>query len=217
MKITAVLFDFIGTTVMEREDAINMAFEDAFRSSGITVDSNALRQNRGKDKRELIDTLLVGSNHTAKNRERIYASFHTNVKNSLDKFALNPGTLTVLAHLRKKEIKIGLGSGLARDLFELIFDRLLWDKTLFDYIGIAKEVGKGRPSPDMIFDMMKLLNVSHADEFLKIGDTAADIMEGKNAGVKTAVLLSGTQPESALRQTHPDFVLNKLEELASIL
>ncbi|MGZ8518400.1 MAG: HAD family hydrolase [Chitinophagaceae bacterium] len=42
----------------------------------------------------------------------------------------------------------------------------------------------------MILDMLKKFSLQK-EQFLKVGDTVADILEGKNAGVKTAAILSG--------------------------
>jgi phosphoglycolate phosphatase-like HAD superfamily hydrolase len=101
-------------------------------------------------------------------------------------------------------------------LFFDIYSHLQWQVYKFDYIGISSEVGKSRPDPAMIFDMMKKLKVK-ADQFLKVGDTIADIQEGKNAGVKTVVLLSGTQPEKDLMAQSPDFAIHSLQELVAII
>ncbi|HEV8514048.1 MAG TPA: HAD family hydrolase [Cyclobacteriaceae bacterium] len=217
MKIKAVLFDFIGTTVLEKGDIINQAFTNAFRQEGVFIDSKVLNQNRGKDKHEIIN-LILGEKYSSKEvlSEKIYRAFHANVEKSLSGFSLNAGVLEVLEFLKTKDISTGLGSALTRDLFEKIFDRLSWNKSSFQYIGIASEVGRNRPHPDMIFEMMKSVNVN-ADEFLKVGDTTTDILEGENAKVRTAAILSGTQPEELLRSAHPDFILNNLEELIDII
>jgi len=218
MKIRAVLFDFIGTTVLEKGDIINKAFEDAFHLAGVQFDAEMLNQNRGKDKHEIID-LMVGHHHRAKATlsEKIYHDFHTNIENSLSGFSLNAGVLEILRYLKAKNIKTGLGSALTRNLFEKIFNRLPWHRDSFHYIGIAHEVGRNRPHPDMIFDMMKAVHIHNAEEFLKVGDTTTDVLEGKNAKVKTAAILSGTQPEELLRSACPDFILNKLEELVDVI
>jgi len=42
-------------------------------------------------------------------------------------------------------------------------------------------------------------------------------LEGKNANVKTAAILSGTQSEELLRNAQPDFMLNNLKELIDII
>lgn len=217
MKIKAVLFDFIGTTVLEKGDVINSAFEKAFHQEGVQIDSKVLNQNRGKDKHEIID-LILGERYSSKAilSKKIYQAFQTNVEKSSSEFSLNSGVSEVLEYLKVKKIKVGLGSALTRDLFERIFDRLPWHKNSFQYIGIASEVGRNRPHPDMIFDMMKSMDVK-ADEFLKVGDTTTDILEGKNAKVKTAAILSGTQPEELLRNAQPDFILNSLKELIDII
>jgi phosphonoacetaldehyde hydrolase len=217
VKVKAVLFDFIGTTVLEKGDIINHAFANAFHQEGVQMDSEILNQNRGKDKHEIID-LILGDRYSSKAvlSERIYRTFHANVENSLSGFLLNAGVSEVLEYLKSKNIIAGLGSALTRDLFEKIFNRLPWYKNSFQYIGIASEVGRNRPHPDMIFDMMKSMNVS-AGEFLKVGDTTTDILEGKNARVKTAAILSGTQPEEVLRKVKPDFILNNMEELIDII
>lgn len=217
MKIKAVLFDFIGTTVLENGDVINAAFKNAFYQEGVQIDSDILNKNRGKDKREIID-LILGEKDASKVilSEKIYHAFHGNIEKSLNSFSLNAGVVEVLEFLKSKDISTGLGSALTRDLFEKIFDQLPWQKNSFQYIGIASEVGRNRPHPDMIFDMMKSVKVE-ADEFLKVGDTTTDILEGKNANVKTAAILSGTQPEEHLRSAHPDFMLSRLDELITII
>ena len=51
----------------------------------------------------------------------------------------------------------------------------------------------------------------------KCGDTIADIQEGKNAGVLTAAILSGTQNEREIAQQQPDFIIHSLAELQNIV
>ena len=68
----------------------------------------------------------------------------------------------------------------------------------------------------MIFRWTKL-KISETKEILKIGDTIADIQEGKNAKVLTAVLLSGTQSEKDLIDQEPEFVLNKLMDIKNCI
>src|SRR6185369_18065498 len=218
MKIKAVLFDFIGTTVLEKDDVINQSFKNAFQQEGVKIDSEVLNQNRGKDKHEIIN-LILGERYPSKATlsEKIYHAFHSNIEKSLSGFSLNSGVLEVLEYLRTKHIQVGLGSALTRDLFQKIFNQLTWNKHSFQYIGIASEVGRNRPHPDMIFDMMKSVNVYDAKTFLKVGDTTTDVLEGKNANVRTAAILSGTQSEEVLRNAQPDFILNNLMELMDII
>ena len=118
--------------------------------------------------------------------------------------------------MKARKVIIGLGTGLPRDTFEKIFNHLRWSRKQFDYIGIAEETGKGRPHPDMILDMLEKCRLQ-ASELLKVGDTVADIQEGKNAKVPTAAILSGTQSEKDIISEQPDFIIRHLSELRKIM
>ena len=53
----------------------------------------------------------------------------------------------------------------------------------------------GRPAPFMIFYAMTMLNIQSVHEVIKIGDTPADMLEGRNAGCRGVVgVLSGPRP-----------------------
>lgn len=217
MPVTAVLFDFMGTTAIEKKpELIHRCFIKAFEGHDVHVADEMIRMNRGKDKKEMIATIL---GHYQKRKELgpfIFDSFNRSLIDNLDNFHENEGVREAIQFLKSKDIIVGLGTGFPRDIFELIFYHLGWEDFGFDYIGIAEEIGKGRPHPDMIVDMMEKFSLQKA-QFLKVGDTIADIMEGKNAGVKTVAILSGTQGEKEIRNYQPDFVINKLVELKDII
>lgn len=217
MKIEAILFDMIGTTVEERTpNTIITCFEKAFQQYGIDNTATGIKAHRGKDKMEMIRIILEESNYSLSLSKSIYDAFKNNVRENVASFVTCEGVPNILRTLRKQKIKIGLGSGLPRDLFEIIFSHLHWDKVDFDYIGISEEIGEARPHPAMIFDMMFSLGLNDKKAFLKVGDTVADIEEGKNAGVVTAAVLSGTQNEALIRLAEPDFILRKINAILSI-
>jgi HAD superfamily hydrolase (TIGR01549 family) len=217
MAITAVFFDFIGTTVLEKNnDVVLTCFQKAFDDFSLKVDKRTLQQHRGKDKGEVITEVLKTTKREPKIKSKILASFKKHFTDSLDQFTENKDLDVTIEHLRSKKCKIGVGSGLPRDLLQTLLEHFHWERFGFDYISTAQEIGKSRPNPDMIIDMMVKLHLNNF-QFLKVGDTAADIQEGKNANVMTAALLSGTQPEEVLRKEKPDYVLRSLGELRLIV
>lgn len=217
MKIEAILFDVIGTTVQEKDpNTVNNCLLLALAKHDVPVDAKTLNQYRGRDKKEIISTITAGRVPGTKTKN-ILQSFNQNIKDSLHNFSANEGAEELFRYLRSKQIKFGLGTGLSRELFELILEHLRWKKSDFDYIGIANELPRSRPHPDMIFDMMKRVHVSNPTQFLKIGDTVSDIQEGKNAGVITAAILSGTQPDEVLKSANPDFILKRLPDVKNIV
>lgn len=217
MHITGVLFDFIGTIVMEKDPTtINQCFRKAFNEHGVLVTDEFVKANRGKDKKEVIDQALRQFNLPVSIADDIVASLRKHIEANLDNFYENDGAKETISFLKKKNIIIGTGSGLPRDTFDKIFTHLQWEPVGFDYIGIAEELGKGRPHPAMILDMLQQCNLDNST-FLKVGDTVADIQEGKNAKVFTAAILSGTQEEKILLNEHPDIVIRQLAELKKII
>jgi phosphonoacetaldehyde hydrolase len=215
--IHAVLFDMIGTTVEEKNPSfINDCFGSSFSDHGIAVTREQIRANRGMDKREAITNILREFNGVTVSTESILNSFTTHISNNLDNFQEMEGTREVIGFLKRKKIYVGIGTGLSRNLFDLIFHHLNWPAYRFDYIGIAENVGRGRPHPDMILEMLGKFPVEPSS-FLKVGDTVADIEEGKNAKVLTAAMASGTQDINVLKKHQPDFLIRSLLELQTII
>ena len=217
MQIKGVLFDFMGTTASEKDPAmIHRCFLKAFRDQGVEVTDEIIKENRGKDKREIVSLILNQFNQSQRLAPGILDSFNALLINNLDNFITNKDTKEIIQFLKEKNIITGLGTGFPREVFELIFNHLDWKDLSFDYIGIAEETGRGRPHPDMIMDMLKKFRLQ-PEQFLKVGDTVADVLEGKNARVKTVAILSGTQEEKQILKMKPDFVIRQLTELKDIL
>lgn len=215
--IKAILFDVIGTTVIEKNPSIvNECFQKAFQDNGISVSSDVVKANRGKDKREAISLILQQLHHPAYLCDSVFIAFRKNLDDNLDNFSENEGLKETIEALRQRNIIIGVGTGLPYDIFRSIFNKLNWSPYKFDYVGVAEKTGRGRPHPDMILDMIKSFNIPPS-AFLKTGDTVADIQEGKNANVLTAALLSGTASEQELAAQKPDFIIRSLTEIIEIV
>jgi len=218
MKIKAILFDFIGTTVKEKDSSVIIrCLTKAFTDNSIFVNPDFFNSIRGRDKHAIIKEVLNNHSLPATMEPRINDSFKKNIEINLQNFSSFEDILPVIDYISSKGILIGIGTGLSRDTFETILSHLGWKQSLFDYIGISDEIGKSRPQPDMIFHMMSALKISNPKQILKIGDTIADIQEGKNAGCLTAVVLSGTQPKDKLIEQEPDYVLNTIADLKLLM
>lgn len=207
----------IGTTVKTSSpDFIIDCFKKVFSKFHIVADEETLRSSRGKDKRVMIEEVLASNKQPVQIAGKILTVFNRAISNCIADFKEMEGVEMVFNFLKARRIKTGIGSGLSEEIFNSVYNHLNWDKYKFDFIDISEKLGKSRPDPAMILDMMKKLQIGNASEFLKVGDTIADIQEGKNAGVKTAVLLSGTQTEEMLRKENPDYVLHSFSDLLKL-
>ena len=99
--------------------------------------------------------------------------------------------------LRDHDIKIALNTGYNREIQKLLIDKFELNDCIDDYIS-SEEVKKGRPQPFMIKELMKRNSIDDSNQVIKIGDTVADIFEGKNARCKTVAVLSGSETKKLL-------------------
>ena len=84
----------------------------------------------------------------------------------------------------------------------------------YDVLVTASDVECGRPNPDMILLAMQLSGITDAGCVAKVGDSAIDILEGKNAGCGfTAGVTSGAQTREQLETAEPDLVVDALHQL----
>lgn len=214
------MFDVVGTTVQDSTQGgslIIQSFCQAFHQNGISVDPHDVNKLRGKSKKEAVMEMLQHSQGAAALLDNIYNDFIGLLKESGGSLREMEGVQEVFKLLKKRQIRIGLGSGLPLDFLYALIERLQWNVQDFDYIGSSEELSHGRPHPAMIFDAMEKLNEKDKTKVLKVGDTVVDVQEGKNAGVNTACVLTGTQKLSDLKRCHPDYILRHISELPTIL
>ncbi len=217
LPFEAILFDAIGTTVCERQpDVVTTSFRDAFSTNGVTVHNDLIQQYRGLDKRVAIARILESTGSDLKLSQVIYDNFRSNLVGRVDHFSEHEELPKVVDVLKKSRIRIGVGTGLSSDVFQILFEHLQWHRHSFDFVGVCDDARFSRPHPRMIESMAEKLSVSPAS-ILKVGDTVADIREGKNAGSLTGVVLSGTQPVEALIAEKPTYVFHTLADVCRVV
>ena len=88
-------------------------------------------------------------------------------------------------------------------------------------VGRPPDVVLGKPEPTMYYQALEILGLAR-DEVLAVGDRVeTDILGGKRAGLRTALVLTGiTQPDEVpglAPDLRPDYVFNNLEELRAFV
>jgi phosphoglycolate phosphatase-like HAD superfamily hydrolase len=78
----------------------------------------------------------------------------------------------------------------------------------------ADQVTQSRPAPDMIVLAQAKLGIASAQHIVKVGDSAIDIEEGKNAACGYTVgVTTGAQTAAQISEAGPDFIIDRLEDL----
>lgn len=96
---------------------------------------------------------------------------------------------------------------------EIVAERLGFN---FDFI-IGREDAEPKPSPEPLILALKMFDVKPS-RALMVGDFLFDILSGKAAGAKTALILTERNKEMAKSFIqHADYVFESLKELADFL
>eukprot|EP00927_Polykrikos_kofoidii_P034689 TRINITY_DN29379_c0_g1_i1.p1 TRINITY_DN29379_c0_g1~~TRINITY_DN29379_c0_g1_i1.p1 ORF type:complete len:245 (+),score=45.35 TRINITY_DN29379_c0_g1_i1:169-903(+) len=226
-NIGLVLFDMAGTTVddlIDGEPLVIAAFKAAFRvHDGSEVGYNEANAVRGYEKREALRRLLCSARGldvddvAAVDDAEIETLFEV-FKVELDKLTgqMNTeivGTTSTFRTLRERGIKVCVGSGFPDHVVKKIAENMGW---MVDGVFSSEALGAGRPDPVMVNAAMAHCGIDDKRRVVKVGDTAVDIEEGKNAGVYTVSVLTGTQSRAKLAEMHPDFIINSVADLPHI-
>lgn len=204
--IKLVVFDWAGTTVDYGCMAPVYAFKQAFESFGICVTMQEIRAPMGLSKIDHIKAMLKMSRINNEwqmkykefpveaNAKEIYKIFENSLLKTLADFATpKKYAIDVVNELRKNNIHIGSTTGYTKQMMQIVEKGAEGFGFKTDYIVTPEDVQNlGRPYPYMIFENMKKFKIESVSQVIKIGDTVADILEGKNAGVKTLGVIEGS-------------------------
>jgi len=129
--------------------------------------------------------------------------------------ALYENAALVLQELKKRKIKTGLLTTKGQDQAEKI-SRHFGIETNLDSIEGRKNEIAIKPAPDQFLKICKELNVNSQNS-LMVGDTELDIECGKSAGAKTCAVSFGYRKVEELNKLNPDFLINDLSEILSLI
>jgi phosphonatase-like hydrolase len=233
------MFDMAATTVDDTIDGhplVLRSFAESFATAHVSVPWEVLNAQRGKDKRQVIQTLLAQysglcGTALAQTAEDLLQDFTTRLLQNVERLREMPGASAAFTLLKARGIFVALGSGFPLDVTQAIVTHLGWfDAGLVDYVTCGEVAGGGRPQPHMINRSLQaagLLAPEHAvdrvlpdfdyQQVLKVGDTLQDIAEGLGVGALTIAVASGTQSAETLAQAGPAAVLPAIADLPDYL
>lgn len=230
-NIEAIIFDWAGTTVDYGCFAPVRAFIEVFEEYGISPTIDETRKPMGMLKWDHIKIMMSmprinnlwkekhRRDFTDKDIDEMHDKFKGKLMGILHNYAEpKPYVVDTISKLREKNIKIGSTTGYTDEMMSIV-------------VKVAKEKGYspdcwfsptstnnvGRPYPYMIFKNLETLKVSSIKNVMKVGDTISDILEGKNAGVKTVGIIEGSSELALTEEEYNNLTeeerLSKIEEI----
>lgn len=226
MRTQLVILDWAGTTVDYGSFAPVNAFLIAFGKFGLTPTVEEVRAPMGKLKRDHIRTMLEmprlrdqweslqGSAPDPNAVEKIYGVFEASLLESLAQYAApKPGVTKAVAQLRNMGISIGSTTGYTDKMMEIVVPNAAKQGYAPDYwISPDGADGMGRPYPYMIFANMAHFRIPSVENVVKLGDTVADIQEGKCAGVRSLGILEGSSVMGCTQEEYETLSEEEREE-----
>lgn len=206
MKYDGIIFDWAGTTVDYGSFAPVKAFIEAFEAFGITPTLEEVRKPMGMLKIDHVRTMLSmerisklweekhGSAWTEKDVQKVYELSESKIMEIVSQFAEpKPYVKETIAELREMGLKIGSTTGYTDEMMKIVVPAAKAAGYEADCWFSPDSVEQcGRPYPYMIFKNMQELRLQDISRVMKVGDTVADIKEGKNAGLISVGIVEGS-------------------------
>ena len=197
-RLRAVVLDWAGTTQDFGSKAPVGAFMEVFARFGVQITTAQARGPMGIYKLDHVRAIaempevanrwrkVHGSDCTENDVHAMYVDLVPIQEEILPRFCgLIPGTVEAVAQIRARGYRIGSTTGYPRSVGDIAARSAIEQGYEPDVMICADEVPAGRPEPWMLLRAMEQMRVFPPSAVVKVGDTAADIEEGLNAGTWT--------------------------------
>lgn len=223
--IELAIFDLAGT-IVDEDNLVYKNIVTAFDQEGIDITlATVLEKAAGKEKwfaiHDLLkDTTTLDDEERAEKTNDIHSVFLRNLVKSYQEYEIKlfDDCRPLFEFLKENNIKQAVNTGYSRRIAEIILKKVDFiEGRDFDLLCTADDVFEARPAPDMILKICKELKID-AKNSIKVGDSAVDILEGKNAQVYLSIgITTGAQTVEQMAKEGPDFIVHSLSELQEVI
>ena len=224
-RIQMIVFDWAGTTVDYGSSAPSEVFARVFSQAGIHLTREEINGPMGMEKKAHIRALLstlsgtkqwaerYGAAWTEEDVQKLYQTFEATLHDVVAEYSVPiDGVVETVRNLREKGLKIGSTTGYTSQMMEQVLPRAAELGYEADCVVTPDVTGASRPTPFMLFECMRRLNVYPPAAVVKVGDTVVDIQEGKNAGAWSVGILTGSNLLGLTQAEYEAMALEELEE-----
>ncbi len=145
-------------------------------------------------------------------RDRAFEILERHEDEAAEKSELNEGARGVLELLRARGMRTALVTRNSRRSAMRVLEK---HAISFDLV-VTREDAPAKPLPDPLWFACDRLGIPPA-EAMMVGDYKYDVIAGRAAGLRTALLLPAEAPPHNADEARPDHLLRRLDDLLSIL
>ncbi len=212
MKIDLVVFDLDGTLISSGE-TIYKATVHTLNELNIRgeIPHEKFYSRIGLHFEDIFDEFGV----VVKDFEKFIGIYKSVYFDFIQSSEIYPGVKETLQALKSKNIKTALLTTKAQDQADIITKHFNLTDHL-DYIMGRRNGLAHKPSPEPLLKICEDLNVD-PNRTMIVGDSEMDIQCGKNANTLTCGVTYGYRSKENLEKEFPDFIIDKITELNTIL
>jgi pyrophosphatase PpaX len=211
-RFDTVVFDFDGT-LADTLPMIYRAFDEVLLPRiGRTIDPAELRSRFGPPDQTILGHYLEEADRDAAFADylAIYERDHADHVRVFDR------THDLLDACRAAGMRIGVMTGKSR-VTALISFRELQLEGLIDVLVAGDDVERPKPHPEGVLAALEQLGHGAADRGVMVGDSFADVMAGRGAGLTTIGVTWGVPEHDQMLAAGPDIVCDSVNDLARAL
>jgi HAD superfamily hydrolase (TIGR01549 family) len=213
-KIKAIIFDWDGTLV---DTAIlnSQAWHQILLRHGRDVPADKIVPYIGTSGSKIIRTFFDSKldEATVKAFLKEKSEFYTPIAERMGTKLIFPGVKEVLAFLRSRKIRIGLGSAGTKATVVALLKSTGLGKDVDCLVSVDDVGGIGKPDPAIFLEAARRIGCSPSETII-VGDADADMVAGKRGGfcATVQVLNDGIMGVSA----NADIVIKNLNDLVDV-
>lgn len=212
-----VIFDLDGTlldTIGDLAAAVNQALD----ATGFpTHPRDAYRFMVGSGIMALFERALPQNERSERNIHLIREHFLPYYdKHNADLTTPYAGIPQLLAELTQRGVKVAVASNKYQSATEKLVAQYFPTTPFCAVLGQREGVAV-KPSPTIVWDVMRIAGVGQADEVLYVGDSDVDMLTAHNAGVSAVGVSWGFRPREELAAHSPIAIVDAPSEILALL
>lgn len=212
-----VIFDLDGTllnTIGDIAEAVNYALQTA---GFPTHEREAYRFMVGSGIMKLFERALPPEERTEENIFRIRELFLPYYEaHKADLTAPYEGIVELLAELDRRGVALAVASNKYHQATETLV-RHYFPTTPFCAVFGHREGVAVKPSPEIVWEIMRVAGAERVEEVLYVGDSDVDMLTAHNAGVDAVGVSWGFRPKEELAAHSPKAIVDTPGEILALL
>jgi phosphoglycolate phosphatase len=216
MQLRAVLFDLDGTLLYTIGDIANAINRVLLAHGREPKTEEEYRSLVGWGIQRLVESCLPEEERTEERvsqySREVVDAYHAEPTVRTEVY---PGIEQVLDELNKRSVPCAALSNKLDSLTRVIIDTVLGLHRFRVVQGALAGVPK-KPDPTAALDIVQKLQIA-PEHCLFVGDTAIDMETARNAGMPACAVTWGYRPRPELEDARPDWLIERPEEILSIL